>query len=525
MTSLSITSLLAALDSTAVSTAMPTIDRELGPTFAYVWINNAYILTLTAFQPLFGQTSNIFGRRIPIVVAVLLFAVGSAICGPAPSIAVLIVGRTIQGIGGAGVTTMVEMVVCDLLPLRERGKFMGFIFSIYGIGIAVGPVIGGVLADRASWRWIFYLNLIVAAISAVLLALSLRVLRTKETSKNALKRIDYSGNTLLVAAITSMLLALTWGGSQEPWSSWRTLLPLILGFAGLVGYLLFETKVPEPTTPLRLFSNRTSLAGFLLSFTHQTLTFWIIFLFPIYFQAIFQATPTVSGVDFLPTAVVSMPFAIISGAGLSKWGRYRPWHFAGFVLFAISMGLNTMLNENSTRAFWAGTQIIGAVAIGVLTTITLPTIQAGLPESDVAVATATWGFIRGFGNIWGVAIPSAIFNTRVNSLLGRLDDDNTRRLLSNGGAYALASGTFIPSLDPAQRAIVKGIYVNSLKLCWQVALGFALLGFLIAFIPKEIPLRNELETEYGFNEGARQIDEEVAKPLDSEGKKPTDQSV
>ncbi|KAF5014147.1 hypothetical protein F66182_14972, partial [Fusarium sp. NRRL 66182] len=289
-------------------------------------------------------------------------------------------------------------------------------------------------------------------------------------SMRALKRVDVTGNALLVASITLILVALTWGGGEQPWSSWRTILPLALGLLGLPLFLLYETRVPEPTTPLRLFANRTSLVGLWCAFIHNMLVYWILFVLPIYFQAVLRFSAFRSGISLLPTAAVCMPFTIISGGIMSKIGRYRPLLITGFALFPIAMGLFTRLDGHATAGDWAGFQIIGAVAIGIGIPVTLPTILTPLPESDVAVATATWAFMRGFGTIWGVAVPLAIFNTKVNSLAAaRLaDNSGARTELTNGGAYTLAAGGFLyPKLglddDADLEATVKSIYVDSLK--------------------------------------------------------------
>ncbi|GAW13743.1 hypothetical protein EKO27_g1637 [Xylaria grammica] len=508
MTSMAVSSLLAGLDATAVSTAMPSIIHDLGTSQGYVWIANAYLLTTTAFTPIFGQTANIFGRNALTLFAIITFAVGSAIAGPAPTLGALIVGRAIQGIGCAGLNTMVEMVVCDLVPLRERGKFMGFIFAIYAISTTVGPLVGGAFASYVTWRWIFYINLPLAGITLAMVIVSLGALPKGATvSLSSIKRVDFAGNALLVAAITSILLALTWGGSEFPWSSWRTILPLVLGLVGLPLFLLFETRVPEPTTPFRLFSNRTSFAGLWCAFTHNMLVFWILFVLPIYFQAVLRASAFKSGVNILPTAAVFTPFTIISGGVMTKLGRYRPLLMVGFAFFPLAIGLFTRLNPTTTTGYWAGIQILAAVGIGIITPVTLPTILTPLPESDVAVATATWAFMRGFGTIWGAAVPLAVFNSKAESLVAaRLQDNEmARALLSNGGAYTLAAGGSLYSAlglddDPSLAAVVRGIYSDSLKLCWQVGLAFALFGFLLTFVAKEIPMRTELETEFGLAE-------------------------
>ncbi|KAI1455402.1 putative multidrug resistance protein fnx1 [Annulohypoxylon moriforme] len=511
--SLSIMSILSALDISAMSTALPSIIKDLGSGYAYIWVANAYFLTSAAFQPLYGQTANIFGRRSLTLFIVFIFAVGSAISGPAPSLGALIVGRAVQGMGGGGINVMIDMIVCDLVPLRERSKFIGIIFGTFSVAVAIGPLIGGSLAERVSWRWVFYLNLPIASVSWLALAMVLRVRYKKDSIQNSLKRVDLGGNALLIASMVALLIALAWGGTEFSWASWQTLVPLILGFAGLFAFLAVQTRVPEPTMPLRLFNSRTSIGSYGLTFIHSVLSYWVVYFLPLYFQAVLEATPITSGVDLLPTVVVSMPFAIIAGVGLSKFGRYRPWHFVGVALFAISFGLFSLLDENSTRAYWAGVQCIGAAGAGILTTTTLPAAQSALEEKDQAVATATWAFIRSFGAIWGAAIPAAIFNSRVNELLTRIPDENLRNRLANGGAYGLATGNFITSLnyDPSLKALVKSVYVDSLKLCWQVGIGFCLLGFLIALVVKEIPMRTELETEFGMEEREQQRGNEATK--------------
>lgn len=500
--SLSIASLLSALDISAISTAMPSMVKDLGSSYAYIWIANAYFLTMTAFQPLYGQTANIFGRRSLTLLAVFLFALGSAIAGPAPNMGVLIAGRAIKGIGGGGINILIEIIVADLVPLRDRPKFISIIFTAFTVAMLLGPVVGGLLAERVTWRWVFYLNLPIAGTAFLLLLFTLRVRYKKDTTWNSLKRVDFFGNFFIIASVVSVLLALTWGGVELPWTSWRTLVPLILGLVGLGVSIVIQSTglIPEPTMPIRIFSNRTSLGGFGLTFFHSILLYWITYFLPVYFQAVLETGPTASGVNFLPSVAVTMPFAMLAGFGVSKFGRYRPWFFLGMALLAVGFGLFSRLDENSSPAYWAGVQCVAAAGVGTLTTTTLPAIQAPLAESDQAVATATWGFVRSFGGIWGAAIPAAIFNSRFNQIVTRLEDEDLRALLSNGGAYAMASSDLMASLssNPSLKAEVKSMYVESLRLCWQVGIGFALFGFLIAIVTKEIPLREDLETEFGM---------------------------
>lgn len=474
---------------------------------------------MTAFQPLYGQTANIFGRRSLTLLAVLFFLAGSAISGAAPNLGALIAGRAIQGVGGGGINILIEIIVADLVPLRERPKYISYIFIAYTVAVILGPVIGGLFAEKVSWRWIFYINLPIAGVAFILLALVLRVRYTKDSARNSLRRVDILGNALLVASVVSVLIALTWGGDQYPWSSWHTLVPLVLGLLGLISFLWVESTklIPEPTMPFRLFANRTSLGAYALTFIHGMLVYWASYFLPVYFQAVKDTGAIESGVNILPLAAVSMPFAILAAVFVSKTGRYREWFFLGMAILAIGYGLLSRLDESSSTGYWAGIQCICAAGLGVLTTTTLPAIQAPLTETDQAITTATWGFVRSFGGIWGIAIPAAVFNSRVNELASSIDVQSVQAALRNGGAYALAAaegGLGSLGWDSETQAQVKDIYVQSLRRCWQVAIAFSLLGFLISFVVKDVHLRTDLATDFGLEE-KQQHGQSTSAPLHS----------
>jgi MFS family permease len=449
------------------------------------------------------------------VLSVLLFAVGSAVSGAATSMAMLVAGRAVMGTGGGGILVMIEIIICDLCPLRDRPKYLGMVMSFFGVAMCVGPLIGGGLAEHASWRWIFYLNLPVAAVSLVPLLLFLRVRYQRDSIGRMLARVDWGGNALFAASVTAILLALTWAGTEQPWSSWRTLVPLLLGALGLAMFLAIESTgfIAQPTMPLRLFAHRTSLGAFGLTFVASILTYWMSYWLPVYFQAVREASPTQSGVDTLPVSMIMIPFSIVAGGGVTAMGRFRPFQLAGISLLTISMGLFSMLDIDSSMGYWVGFQVVCAAGAGMLLTCTLPAVQAPLPEADTAIATATWGFLRSFGGIWGIAIPTSIFNTHVNSLLdaGRVSDSELADALRDGGAYALASMGFIQALPEDLKHQVKTVYVDSLRLVWQVAIGFGLLGFLVALVIKEVKMREDLKTEFGL------IDDNNTPPSPADG--------
>jgi hypothetical protein len=461
------------------------------------------VLTISSavVQPLFGQLADVFGRRYPTIFAVAIFALGSGIAGGSTSAGMLISGRTLQGVGLGGVNMLIDIIVCDLVPQYKRGAIMGVIFAVFAIGSSLGPFVGGVFADHAAWRWVFYLGLPISGLALLLLILFLQVNYEKETTiSTKLKRLDYIGNGILILSLVSILIALTYGGSIRPWNSWRTLVPLILGLLGLLIFHIYEATglQKEPVMPPRLFQNRTSLFAFILVFLHGVLLYWITYFLPVYFQSVLLSSPTRSGVQFLPSIVVLIPFAIIAGGLITKIGCYKPLCIVGFALQALGIGLFTMLDSQSSMAEWVIFQIIAAAGVGLVTTSTLPAVQVGLPETDVAASTATWGFLRSLGNIWGVSIPAAVFNSCFEQLSHRISDPEVRAMLKNGKAYEQASAAFIQSFSEPTRSEIIRTYEGALQRVWQIAIAFGLLGVIAALPMRELKLKKVLHTQFGM---------------------------
>ncbi|KAF6825938.1 multidrug resistance protein fnx1 [Colletotrichum musicola] len=494
---------LAALDATILSTALPTIMGELDSGELYVWVVNSYLLASTAFGPIFGQASNIFGRPVLTILAVLLFAAGSAICGSARNTVQLIIGRSVQGIGGGGCVVMPEILICDLVSLRERGMYAGILAAAWTVACLAAPVIGAVLAERATWRWIFYMNLPISAIVLVPVVLLKQRYPHQGTLWQRLRRIDWAGNAILVASVTSLLLSLTWAGTLHPWSSWRTIIPLVLGLAGLSAFVYFESGpwLTEPTMPVRLFQNRTSAAVYATSFLHGLLLFWVGYFLPIFFQAVRAASPMRSAVRVLPVLTVGAPAGLLAGVATTVTGKYKLWHFVGWALTAVGLGLFALLDERSPLGWSVGFQVVFGFGFGVLFTTFLPALLASLSDADVAVATATWIFVRNLGSIWGIAIPAAVFNTRADQLAAVLPDAGLREMLVRGGAYEHATAAFVGLFRgvPKLYGMIVDLYASSLRLVWLVSIGFAALGFLLSFFVKGLELRKTNDTEFGLS--------------------------
>lgn len=462
------------------------------------------------------------------MVAVSIFTLGSGISGGANSTAMLIAGRLVQGLGGAGIGSMTNLIISDLVSVRERGKYQGIIFGTFGIGISIGPVIGGAIAQSGHWRWVFWLNLPLGGVTLLLQLIFLQITYRKIfTFKQKIKQIDWIGNLLLIGSMIGILIALSWADTRYAWSSSHILVPLLVGFAGMFIFHTFEaTKwCKVPTIPGRLFTNRTSAICLINTFLSSMLTFWRVYFLPLYFQGVLLVSPQRSGVLLLPSVLTAAPAAILSGFALSRWGRYKPIHLGGYALMTLATGLYIDFDAHSSMAKIVLYQIIAGIGGGVLLTTFLPAVQGALPQSDVAPASATWAYLRAFGSIWGIAIPAAVFNSRFAHHVHSVRDEGVRSALGGGNAYAHVSSRYISALPEQTRNEVVAAYLGAMKNVWQVCIAFCGLAFLLVFLEKEIPMRTTIQSDYGLKEkkkaeGGRALEEgksESQVPAGSDG--------
>jgi MFS family permease len=494
-------SFISAIDSTIITVALPTMTRAIGGEKDYVSMANVFVFAATTIQPLFGQVSNIFGRRWPMIVSIALFALGSGITAGANSVAMFVAGRTVQGLGSGGLFVLLNLIVCDLVPLRERGKYLGFMLSTAAVGTVIGPIVGGALTSN--WRWIFYLNLPISGLALVAMFAFLKVKQNRDaTWRHSLMRVDYLGNFVFIASMCAVLFGLITGGALHPWASWRVIVPLVLGILGWIAFHFHQAWLcKEPSVPPRLFKHRTSAVGFVLGFTSSMLLVWVVYFLPLYFQAVLGASPLRAGVDNVPYTAFVVPFGIAAGGVLSKTGKFKPLHWVGFALSAVGCGLLSILDENSSKATWVCIQIPVAGGTGIVMTALLPSTLAALPEQDVATATATYSFLRSFGFVWGVTLPSIIFNGQFDSRLYTISDFGVRDQLKNGQAYGYASGGYVQQLPAETRHEVVKVYIHALRTQWIAAAAFAIFSFLLVFVEKHVDLRKDLNTESGLDEG------------------------
>lgn len=344
--------------------------------------------------------------------------------------------------------------------------------------------------------------------------MTLLFLRLRHDNKTniatGLGRVDWAGNLLFICACSSTLVATTWGGSVYPWSSYHVLVPLILGLAGLVGFVVFERfprLAPHPTTPLHLFANRTTLVVFVNTFLQGVVVIAVLYFLPVYFQAVLLSNPQRAGVQLLPMALLQIFFAIVGGASLQRLGTYHALHAVSFGGTTLGIGLLSTLRASSSTALWAVYEVLTASFLGLGIPILLPVAQARLQDADAASSTAIWGFLRTFGMVWGSVIPAAAFNNRFASLAAvRITDPAVRSTFAtNGQALEHAAAQQIVSLVEPARSQVISVFADSLQRAWLVVLAFPALAFILVFVMEKVELRTQLDTAYGLDQSDKDI--------------------
>ncbi|KAI0648727.1 iron permease [Trametes meyenii] len=490
-----VTNFLSALDMTAVSTAVPTITSELHGGDNFVWVGSAYGLASTAILPFSGRLSDVFGRRPIMLASIAVFFVGSALAGSAKNMNWLIGARTVQGVGGGGIINLASIILADLVPLAERGTYQGILILVWALAGAIGPAIGGSFAEDATWRWLFYLNLPLAGISFVLVAVFLRVRTPEGSMREKLARVDWIGNFIIIAGTTLALLALTWGGIRYPWGSAHVLAPLIIGAVLILSFFVYEHFVPqEPTTPLDVLRNRTTLSGNMATFLHGIVTMSTMFYLPVYFQACMAATPISSSVKMLATTLVCAPLSFVCGGVIKKTGKYRPANYVGWALLLVGFGLFTLLKADSPTAMWAGFQVVTAAGIGIIWSSTVFPILAPIPVHRFAAALAFYNFLRTFAQTWGITISATILQ---NELKKHLPAAFAARFPA-GVEIAYAAIPLVPALPEPLRAEVRAAFAASMAVVWRVMLGISAGGFLTLFLLREVPMHTYTDDRYGL---------------------------
>ncbi|KAJ7096214.1 major facilitator superfamily-domain-containing protein, partial [Mycena epipterygia] len=429
---------LASLDQTIVATALPTIVTKLGGGNNYSWVGSAYLITAAAVSPACGKLSDIFGRKAVFYPSILIFLTGSALCGAAQSMTWLILSRALQGIGAGGIQQMVTIVISDIVTLEQRGAYTSSLGAIWGIAGVTGPVIGGALADHASWRWCFWINLPTGGIAIALLFYFLNLNpHHGMTLQELVREFDFLGLFLIVGGVLCLLIG--FNQSQNGWDRAATISLVIVGAVIILLGLAWEffTK-RSPIMPSRLFKTRTTGSIFLTTFLHAFAFISAAFYLPLYFQ-IRGASPTRSGVLIIPFALFTSLTSVLGGASVTKMGDYRPAMWSSFSVMAIGYGLMIMLDESTSRALEFVYTIIAGLGAGCFFLPPLLGLQAAMPVKDMATTTTTFGLVRALGSTIGLSVGQAIWTGVLRARLSKISNltldlsgaalaDNVRRI-------------------------------------------------------------------------------------------------
>ncbi|KAF7871489.1 hypothetical protein EAF04_003596 [Stromatinia cepivora] len=517
--SICLITLAAALDATSLSIALPIITSKLrGTAIEAFWSGTSFLLTSAVSQPVIAGLSHVFGRKELILSSALLFGIGSILAAVANNFTLMLVGRSIQGIGGGGILSLGEVLVTDLVPLSVRGAYFGYMGSIWAIGSVGGPLMGGAFAEDVSWRWIFWINIPIIVSGAIAIILFLKIRRTPGNLLAKIKRFDWFGSVIFISSTISFLIPITWGGVMYAWDSWRVLFPLLIGAAGLVGFSFYEKRLSdrafdsegellpgdnvEPIIRFSIFGTWSTIFIYFQTLVHGMVLWSLLYYLPLYYEAVQGYTPIISGVAVLPETSFVAPMSVIVGVLVAKTGRYRWALWTGWTFATFGTGLLCLLKPSTSIVQWIFLNVPISIGTGMLFPSMSLGNQAASRPQDAGHAAAFYAFDRVFGQAIGVAIGGVVFQNQIRENL--LSYPLLKDMAMEYSKDATALVELIREMEVGlKKSQLKEAYADSLKMVWIVMCALCGAGLVSSLFVKGYSLEVEHKTLQGLKEEKR----------------------